>query len=215
MGEAWVSQSYQTGTYQYVQRSKPSSKQQQCACFSQGPKPSREPAVDCCMSEIPAPRVLPKRTFPRYFPVAGPREASAINSGIFILIILLDHTAQFLCELRLSHQKRRPPIVKGGRPPKKRHMRSPPPLALHLKYAPKSTPDSNSRPSCGIARPPSFEAYPANTVLPRHLLTVGPSDASALNPGTFSFLSLIFAVFALAICRSSLLTRVTRAADPQ
>src|SRR5689334_14248049 len=41
----------------------------------------------------------------------------------------------------------RPPIVNGGSPPKKRHMRSLPPFSLHLQYEPKS--GSDAMPNCG------------------------------------------------------------------
>jgi hypothetical protein len=80
-------------------------------------------------------------------------------------------------------QNRRPPIVKGGSPAKKRHMRSPPPFALHLQYAPKS--GSDWKPSCGITPPLPSKGNLPETVFPRYMPTVGPSDDSALNPGMF------------------------------
>ena len=80
-------------------------------------------------------------------------------------------------------QNSRPPIVKGGSPPKKRHMRSLPPFALHLKYAPKS--GSDWKPSCSITPPLLSEGNLPETVLPRYVPMIGPSDDSALNPGMF------------------------------
>src|SRR5436309_2854509 len=81
------------------------------------------------------------------------------------------------------NQKRRPPIVKGGSPPKKRHMRSPPPFALHLKYAPTS--GSDWKRSCGMTRPPRSEGKLPEATFPRYMPMVGPSEASASNPGIF------------------------------
>lgn len=78
---------------------------------------------------------------------------------------------------------RRPPIVKGGSPPKKRHMRSPPPFALHLQYAPTS--GSDWKRSCGRTRPLPSEGKLPETTFPRYTPMVGPSDDSASNPGMF------------------------------
>jgi len=51
----------------------------------------------------------------------------------------------------LNDQNKRRPIVKGGSPAKKRHTRSPPPFALHLKYSPTS--GSTWKRSCGATPP--------------------------------------------------------------
>jgi hypothetical protein len=102
---------------------------------------------------------------------------------------LVPFVCRILCELGSGHvhsaidQIRRPPIVKGGSPAKKRHMRSPPPFALHLQYAPKS--GSDWKPSCGITPPLPSKGNLPETVFPRYMPTVGPSDDSALNPGMF------------------------------
>ena len=48
--------------------------------------------------------------------------------------------------------------MKGGSPPKKRHMRSLPPFDLHLKYAPTS--GSDWKRSCGITFPLPPEGSP-------------------------------------------------------
>src|SRR5262245_30167001 len=58
-------------------------------------------------------------------------------------------------------------------------MRSLPPFALHLQYAPRS------EPSCGITPPLPCEGKLARTPLPRYMPVVGPSDRSAVNPGMF------------------------------
>jgi hypothetical protein len=72
--------------------------------------------------------------------------------------------------------------VKGGSPPKKRHMRSPPPFALHLKYAPTSGSDEAGKLNCAIS--PPLPNLP-KTAFPRCMPVVGPSDDSASNPGMF------------------------------
>jgi hypothetical protein len=81
------------------------------------------------------------------------------------------------------NQNRRPPIVKGGSPPKKRHIRSPPPFALHLKYAPTS--GSDWKRSCGMTPPLPSEGKLPEATFPWNTLMVGPSDDSASNPGMF------------------------------
>src|SRR5271166_6203676 len=53
-------------------------------------------------------------------------------------------------------------MVKGGRPPKNRQMRSPPPFALHRQYPPKSTP----APNCGITPPARKGASSLNVEFP-------------------------------------------------
>ncbi len=73
--------------------------------------------------------------------------------------------------------------MKGGSPPKKRHMRSPPPFALHLQYAPTSGSDWNR--SCGITPPLPSEGKLAKTAFRRYMPMVGPSDKAASNPGMF------------------------------
>src|SRR3954465_15893764 len=92
-------------------------------------------------------------------------------------------------------QKRKRPIVNGGRPAKKRHTRSPPPWALHLTYSPTFPPDADPRPSCGMRPAPPFKADPATVAL--HLLRVRPSDASALNPGRFTLRCFVLPVLVL------------------
>jgi hypothetical protein len=82
---------------------------------------------------------------------------------------------------------RSPPIVKGASPPKKRHMRSLPPFALHLKYAPKSGSDWIK--SCGTTPPLASEGNLPKTGFPRYVFMVWLSDASASNPGMFIFSS--------------------------
>lgn len=96
-------------------------------------------------------------------------------------------------------QNKRPPIVKGGSPPKKRHMRSLPPFALHLQYAPTSGEPDWKR-NCGIIPPlPSKENLP-KTAFPRYMPKVGPSDKSALNPGIFILSNLLREHIVSAYC---------------
>src|SRR4030095_2394748 len=92
-----------------------------------------------------------KQTLRRAFPTSDParcddrREPNPIGLGPARFTPAID-------------QVRRPPIAKGGSPPKKRHMRSLPPFALHLQYAPKS--GSDWKPSCGITPPPPSGGNP-------------------------------------------------------
>jgi hypothetical protein len=79
--------------------------------------------------------------------------------------------------------------VKGGSPPKKRHMRSPPPFALHLQYAPKS--GSDWKRNCGVTPPLRSEVNLPQTAFPRYMPMVGPNADSALNPGMFISILLI------------------------
>src|SRR5215213_311276 len=75
-------------------------------------------------------------------------------------------------------------MVKGGSPPKKRHTRSLPPFARHLKYEPMSGSDVAGKRNCGMTRPPS-DGNLLKASFPGNLSLVGPSDNSALNPGRF------------------------------
>src|SRR5262245_8412966 len=87
--------------------------------------------------------------------------------------------------IRFVRQIKRPPIVKGGSPAKKRHMSSPPPFARHLKYSPKSgSPPNPSR--CGTTPPLPSDRKRTKTLFPGYLPMVGPSAAAALNPGMFT-----------------------------
>ncbi len=74
-------------------------------------------------------------------------------------------------------------MVKGGSPPKKRHMRSLPPFALHLQYAPTS--GSDWKRSCGITPPLPPDGNLPKTTFAWYMSMVRPSDDSAVNPGIF------------------------------
>lgn len=113
----------------------------------------------------------------------GPNAAQR-NLGNFFWIPLRSIRARIGHVHSAIDWNRRRPIVKGGSPPKKRHMRSLPPFALHLKYAPKSGSPTRKR-SCGMTCLLPSEGKLAETTFPRYMLMVGPSDASAVNPGMF------------------------------
>jgi hypothetical protein len=111
-----------------------------------------------------------------------------------VMLFFRSFTASYAGRPRsLGDQKRRPPIVKGGRPAKKRHMRSPPPLALHLKYSPRSG-SPPKRSSCGKTPPMPCAGHLPGTIFRWYMSMVGPSDASAVNPGILISISSLIAV---------------------
>ena len=80
-----------------------------------------------------------------------------------------------------TDQNMRLPMVNGGSPPKKRQMRSLPPLILHLQYEPTS--GSDWKRSCGLTPPMPFRGHLPTTAFSWYMPMVGPRDASAEKPG--------------------------------